>query len=63
MTISANSPGDSTRPRVRKVDIDINQRLFTILLDDQVRRRMRIRTGSYLAWNGTDRKRELADWQ
>jgi outer membrane protein assembly factor BamA len=49
----------SPRPRVRKVDIDINQQLFTILLDDQVRRRMRVRTGSYLAWDPADRKREL----
>jgi outer membrane protein assembly factor BamA len=49
----------SPRPRVRKVDIDINQRLFTILLDDQVRRRMRIRTGSYLPWDPAERKLEL----
>jgi outer membrane protein assembly factor BamA len=49
----------SPRPRIRKVDIDINQRLFTILLDDQVRRRMRVRTGSYLAWDPAERKREL----
>jgi outer membrane protein assembly factor BamA len=49
----------SPRPRVRKVDVDINQRLFTILLDDQVRRRMRIRTGSYLVWDPVERKREL----
>jgi outer membrane protein assembly factor BamA len=49
----------SPRPRVRKVDIDINQRLFTILLDDQVRRRMRIRTGSYLVWDPAERQREL----
>src|SRR5262249_44219348 len=49
----------SPRPRVRKVDIDINQRLFTILLDDQVRRRMRIRTGSYLPWVPAERKLEL----
>jgi outer membrane protein assembly factor BamA len=49
----------SPRPRVRKVDIDIKQPLFTILLDDQVRRRMRIRTGSYLAWDPAERRREL----
>jgi len=49
----------SPRPLVRKVDVDINQRLFTILLDDQVRRRMRIRTGSYLAWDPAERQREL----
>ncbi|HEX3764231.1 MAG TPA: POTRA domain-containing protein [Kofleriaceae bacterium] len=47
------------RPLVRKVDIDIKQSLLTILLDDQVRRRMRIRTGTYLPWDPADRKREL----
>ncbi len=49
----------SPRPLVRKVDVDIKQPLFTILLDDQVRRRMRVRTGSYLPWDPAERKREL----
>jgi outer membrane protein assembly factor BamA len=49
----------SPRPLVRKVDVDINQPLFTILLDDQVRRRMRVRTGTYLPWDPAERKREL----
>ncbi|TMQ11535.1 MAG: hypothetical protein E6J90_34485 [Deltaproteobacteria bacterium] len=47
------------RPLVRKVNIDIKQSPFTTLLDDQVRRRMRIRTGTYLPWNPDDRACEL----
>jgi outer membrane protein assembly factor BamA len=50
-------------PLVRKVDIDIKQSPFAILLDDQVRRRMRIRTGTYLPWTPVDRKCELDDEQ
>lgn len=50
-------------PLVRRVNIDIKQSLFTILLDDQVRRRMRIRTGTYLPWAPADRKCELDDEQ
>ncbi len=44
---------------VRKVSIDVKQSLFAILLDDQVRRRMRIRTGTYLPWTPADRTCEL----
>jgi outer membrane protein assembly factor BamA len=47
------------RPLVRKVDVDIKQSLFATLLDDQVRRRMRVRTGTYLAWDPAERTREL----
>jgi outer membrane protein assembly factor BamA len=46
-------------PRVRKVNIDIKQSTFSILLDDQVRRRLRIRTGTYLPWAPADRRCEL----
>ncbi|HEU4732430.1 MAG TPA: POTRA domain-containing protein, partial [Kofleriaceae bacterium] len=50
-------------PLVRKVNIDIKQSPFATLLDDQVRRRMRIRTGAYLPWAPADRKCELDDEQ
>jgi outer membrane protein assembly factor BamA len=46
-------------PIVRKVTIDVKQSPFATLLDDQVRRRMRIRTGTYLPWTPADRKCEL----
>jgi outer membrane protein assembly factor BamA len=48
-------------PLVRKVNIDIKQSPFATLLDDQVRRRMRIRTGTYLPWAPADRACELDD--
>jgi outer membrane protein assembly factor BamA len=51
------------RPLVRKVVIDIKQSPFATLLDDQVRRRMRIRTGTYLPWTPADRKCELDEEQ
>ncbi|MEO7730539.1 MAG: POTRA domain-containing protein, partial [Kofleriaceae bacterium] len=50
-------------PLVRKVNIDIKQSPFATLLDDQVRRRMRIRTGAYLPYREADRKCELDDEQ
>jgi len=48
---------------VRKVSIDIKQSPFATLLDDQVRRRMRIRTGTYLPWAPADRACELDEEQ
>jgi len=51
------------RPLVRKVVIDIKQSPFATLLDDQVRRRMRIRTGTYLPWAPADRQCELDEEQ
>lgn len=48
-------------PLVRKVNVDIKQSPFATLLDDQVRRRMRIRTGTYLSWSPADRACELDD--
>jgi outer membrane protein assembly factor BamA len=50
-------------PLVRKVTVDIKQSPFATLLDDQVRRRMRIRTGTYLPWTPADRTCELDDEQ
>jgi outer membrane protein assembly factor BamA len=50
-------------PIVRTVAVDIKQSPFATLLDDQVRRRMRIRVGSYLPWAPADRACELADEQ
>jgi outer membrane protein assembly factor BamA len=50
-------------PLVRKVNVDITQSPFATLLDDQVRRRMRIRTGTYLPWRPEDRKCELDEEQ
>jgi outer membrane protein assembly factor BamA len=46
-------------PLVRKVNINIKQSTFAILLDDQVRRRLRIRAGNPLPWTAADRKCEL----
>ncbi|MBA3451801.1 MAG: BamA/TamA family outer membrane protein [Deltaproteobacteria bacterium] len=49
----------SPLPMVRKVDVDVDQSIFDTLsspiLDDEVRRRMRVRTGSYLPWSPHDR--------
>jgi outer membrane protein assembly factor BamA len=50
-------------PLVRNVNIDIKQSLFTTALDDQVRRRMRIRPGTYLPWRPADRACELDEEQ
>jgi outer membrane protein assembly factor BamA len=48
-------------PLVRRVIIDIKQSPFATLLDDQVRRRMRVRTGTYLPWRPAERQCELDD--
>jgi len=48
---------------VRKVSIDVKQSLSATLLDDQIRRRMRIRTGTYLPWTPADRQCELDEEQ
>lgn len=42
-------------PMVRKVVVDIKQSPFATLLDDQVKRRQRIRPGAYLPWPPADR--------
>jgi outer membrane protein insertion porin family len=50
-------------PMVRKVGVNVKQPFTGIfsnpLLDDEIRRRMRLRTGSYLPWTPTERKCEL----
>lgn len=48
-------------PMVRKVNVHIKQSLFAALLDDQVRRRLRIRPGAYLPWSPAERTAELDD--
>jgi outer membrane protein assembly factor BamA len=50
-------------PLVRRVDVDVKQSPFATLLDDQIRRRMRIRTGTYLPWKPDERKCELDEEQ
>ena len=42
-------------PIVRKVTLDVHQRLFDKLLDEEVRRRMQLRVGVYLPWDATAR--------
>ncbi|MDB4963801.1 MAG: surface antigen [Myxococcales bacterium] len=49
----------SPLPMVRKVDVDVKQSLFDTRLDDEIRRRMRMRTGSYLPWLPRDRECDL----
>jgi len=55
----------SPLPMVRKVVVDVDQSIFDTLsspiLDDEVRRRMRVRTGSYLPWSPHDRACDLHD--
>lgn len=46
-------------PMVRRVEVDVPQSLFGALLDDEVRRRMRVRVGGYLPWAPKDRACEL----
>ena len=53
----------SPLPMVRKIDVDVDQSILDTLsspiLDDEVRRRMRVRTGSYLPWSPHDRACDL----
>jgi outer membrane protein insertion porin family len=55
----------SPLPMVRKVDVDVDQSILDTLsapiLDDEVRRRMRVRTGSYLPWSPQERACDLYD--
>jgi len=37
-------------PIVRRVEVNVKQGLFSRLIDDEIRRRMRNRTGAYLPW-------------
>ena len=40
---------------VRRVVVDMKQKLTDTLLDEEVRRRLRLRVGAYLPWDGTAR--------
>ena len=55
----------SPLPMVRKVDVRVDQSILKTLtapiLDDEVRRRMRVRTGSYLPWTPHERACDLDD--
>ncbi len=50
-------------PMIRKVDVDIDQRFFdfldTPLFQDEVKRRMQLRPGSYLPWDPTESSCQL----
>jgi outer membrane protein assembly factor BamA len=51
-------------PLVRKVDVDIqDQPLFGKVLDEEIKRRMSVRRGSYLPWDGIRRQCALLDEQ
>ena len=46
-------------PMVRRIAVDIDQGWFDTLLEDEVRRRMRVRVGAYLPWPPTERACDL----
>lgn len=48
-------------PMVRKIGVHVKQSVLDTLLDDEIRRRMRVRVGAYLPWNPRDRWCELYD--
>ncbi|HVV87204.1 MAG TPA: POTRA domain-containing protein [Kofleriaceae bacterium] len=48
---------------VRWVDVKLSQRFYDVLLDDEVRRRMRLRTGVYLPADVDNLKKQLATEQ
>ena len=49
-------------PLVRRIDVKVNvDSLWDTLLDDEIRRRMRVRAGSYLPWTPKDRACDLHD--
>ncbi|MDB4957662.1 MAG: surface antigen [Myxococcales bacterium] len=48
-------------PIVRKVDVDIDQSILDKLLDEEVKRRLRLRTGSYVPWEPIRRQCMLID--
>ena len=53
----------SPLPIARKVLVDVDQGLFDSLVEDEIKHRMRIRVGTYLPWDPTDRRCELDDEQ
>ncbi|MCX5743190.1 MAG: hypothetical protein NT062_11920, partial [Proteobacteria bacterium] len=46
-------------PLVRKVTVDVDQTLFDVVFDDEIRRRMRLRIGTYLPWAPDSRHCEV----
>jgi outer membrane protein assembly factor BamA len=48
-------------PMIRSVEIDLHQSLSDIVLDDQVRRRLRLGPGTYLPYESTARSQALRD--
>jgi len=46
-------------PMVRRIKVDIDQGWFDTLLEDEVRRRMRVRIGAYLPWAPKERACDL----
>lgn len=59
--------GLSPLPMVRTIEVDVKQKfvdiLNTPLLDDEIKRRMRVRIGSYLPWTPKERACEIYDEQ
>lgn len=50
-------------PIVRKVKVDVDQGIFDTLVEDEVRRRMRTRVGTYLPWEARELAAQLFDDQ
>ncbi len=59
--------GLSPLPMIRRIDVDVKQKfvdiLNTPLLDDEIKRRMRVRIGSYLPWTPKERACEIFEEQ
>lgn len=57
----------SPLPLVRRIDIDVKQgfleKFSTPLFEDEIKRRLRVRVGSYLSWTPKDRACEIVDEQ
>lgn len=46
-------------PMVRRIKVDVDQGWFDTLLEDEVRRRMRVRIGAYMPWDPATRACDL----
>ncbi len=57
----------SPLPMVRRIDVDVKQGFFekftTPLFEEEIKRRLRMRVGSYLSWTPNERSCELYDEQ
>ncbi|MEO7094991.1 MAG: POTRA domain-containing protein [Polyangiales bacterium] len=57
----------SPLPLVRRIDIDVNQGFFekftTPLFEEEIKRRLRLRIGSYVSWTPKERSCEVFDEQ